>query len=153
MFGNLFANYKTLKMTKSIANTALSEIFVITFLLQNKERKVLCKMTNYVTYGRSDSFFIAADDDDLKNTIYAYYCNKGYPDDLQYIIDNAAHIIAADRSMDEHRIGDMLMTAAGAADIWAFWEGFRACVDIMTGNLFQRILMYQDDGEANNDNE
>ena len=58
-----------------------------------------------------------------------------------------------DRSMDEHRIGDMLMTAAGAADIWAFWEGFRACADIMTGGLFQRILMCQDDEEANNDNE
>lgn len=98
-------------------------------------------MTNFLLYGRNDSDFISADNEDLKRTIYAYYCNKGYPDDLQYNIDNAAHIIAADRSMDEHRIGDMLMAAAGAADIWAFWEGFRACVDIMTGGLFQRILV------------
>ena len=104
-------------------------------------------MTNYVTYGRNDSFFIAADNEDLKNTIYAYYCNKGYPDDLQCIIDNAAHIIAADRSMDEHRIGDMLMTAAGAADIWAFWEGFKACTDIVTGSLFQRILIQHSETE------
>ena len=102
-------------------------------------------MTNYVTYGRNDSFFIAADNEDLKNTIYAYYCNKGYPDDLQYIIDNAAHIIAADRSMDEHK----LMTAAGAADIWTFWEGFKACTDVMTGSLFQRILIQHNEGEDN----
>ena len=147
MFVNLFAKYKLPKMSKTAVNTALSEIFVILFCYKNIERKVLCKMTNNVTYGRNDSFFIAADDEDLKNTIYAYYCNKGYPDDLQYIIDNAAHIIAADRSMDEHKIGDMLMTAAGAADIWAFWEGFRACADIMTGSLFQRILISQDDEE------
>ena len=49
--------------------------------------------------------------------------------------------------MDEHRIGDMLMTATGAADIWAFWMGFKACADIMTGSLFQRILISQDDEE------
>ena len=90
-------------------------------------------MTNFLLYGRNDFDFAPADNEDLRRTIYAYYCNKGYPDDLQCNIDNAAHIIAADRSMDEHRIGDMLMTAAGAADIWAFWEGFRACADIMTG--------------------
>lgn len=110
-------------------------------------------MTNFLLYGRNDFDFAPADNEDLRRTIYAYYCNRGYPDDLQCNIDNAAHIIAADRSMDEHRIGDMLMTAAGAADIWAFWEGFRACVDIMTGNLFQRILMYQDDKESDDDNE
>lgn len=104
-------------------------------------------MTNFLLYDRNDSDFIPADNEDLKRTIYAYYCNNGYPDDLQYIIDNAAHIIAADRSMDEHRIGDMLMTAAGAADIWAFWEGFRACADIMTGSLFQRILIQHNEGE------
>lgn len=108
-------------------------------------------MTNFLLYGRNDSDSAPADNEDLRRTIYAYYCNEGYPDDLQCIIDNAAHIIAADRSMDEHRIGDMLMTAAGAADIWAFWEGFKACTDIMTGNLFQRIFMYQDDEVTNNE--
>ncbi len=147
MFGNLFAKYKVTKILKITVNTALSKVFMILFYYKNIERKVLCKMTNYVTYGRNDSFFIAADNEDLKNTIYAYYCNKGYPDDLQYIIDNAAHIIAADRSMDEHKIGDMLMTAAGAADIWAFWEGFKACTDVMTGSLFQRILIQHNEGE------
>ena len=104
-------------------------------------------MTNFLLYGRNDSDFISADNEDLKRTIYAYYCNSGYPDDLQYIIDNAAHIIAADRSMDEHRIGDMLMAAAGAADIWAFWEGFKACTDIVTGSLFQRILTQHNERE------
>ena len=97
-------------------------------------------MTNFLLYGRNDSDFIPADNEDLKRTIYAYYCNSGYPDDLQYIIDNAAHIIAADRSMDEHRIGDMLMAAAGAADIWAFWEGFRAAIEMLSGNTFLQIF-------------
>ena len=104
-------------------------------------------MTNFLLYGRNDSDFISADNEDLKRTIYAYYCNKGYPDDLQCNIDNAAHIIAADRSMDEHRIGDMLMAAAGAADIWAFGEGFKACTDIVTGSLFQRILTQHNERE------
>lgn len=104
-------------------------------------------MTNFLLYGRNDFDFAPADNEDLRRTIYAYYCNKGYPDDLQCIIDDAAHIIAADRSMDEHRIGDMLMTATGAADIWAFWEGFRACTDIMTGSLFQRILIQHSESE------
>ena len=147
MFVNLFAKYKVTKILKITVSTALSKIFMILFYYKNIERKVLCKMTNFLLYDRNDSDFIPADNEDLKRTIYAYYCNNGYPDDLQYIIDNAAHIIAADRSMDEHRIGDMLMTAAGAADIWAFWEGFRACADIMTGSLFQRILIQHNEGE------
>lgn len=147
MFVNLFAKYKVTKILKITVSTALSKIFMILFYYKNIERKVLCKMTNFLLYGRNDSDFIPADNEDLKRTIYAYYCNKGYPDDLQCNIDNAAHIIAADRSMDEHRIGDMLMTAAGAADIWAFWEGFRACADIMTGSLFQRILIQHNEGE------
>ena len=41
----------------------------------------------------------------------------------------------------------MLMTAAGAADIWAFWEGFKACTDIVTGSLFQRILIQHSETE------
>ena len=39
VFGNLFVNYKLPKMFKIAANTALSEIFVITFLLQNKKER------------------------------------------------------------------------------------------------------------------
>lgn len=104
-------------------------------------------MTNKIDYGEWNPDRIETDNEDLRRTIYAYYCNNGYPDDLQCNIDNAAHIIAADRAMDEHRIGDMLMTAAGAADIWAFWEGFRACADIMTGSLFQRILTQHNERE------
>lgn len=107
----------------------------------------MCKMTNEIDYGEWNPDRLETDNEDLRRTIYAYYCNRGYPDDLQCIIDNAAHIIAADRSMDEHRIGDILMAAAGAADIWAFWEGFRACADIMTGSLFQRILIQHNERE------
>ena len=108
-------------------------------------------MTNKIDYGEWNPDRIETDNEDLRRTIYAYYCNKGYPDDLQCIIDNAAHIIAADRSMDEHRIGDMLMTAAGAADIWAFWEGFKACTDIVTGSLFQRILIQHSETECSDE--
>ena len=104
-------------------------------------------MTNFLLYGRNDSDFIPADNEDLRRTIYAYYCNKGYPDDLQCIIDNAAHIIAADRSMDEYRIGDMLMAAAGAADIWAFWEGFKAAIKLLSGDTFRRIFSEEDANE------
>lgn len=110
-------------------------------------------MTNSVLYGRQDDFFVPADAEDLKATVYAYYCHNGYPDDLQCTIDNAAHLIATQKPIDENAVSDILMDVAGAADIWAFWEEFRACVDIMTGNLFQRILMYQDDKESDDDNE
>lgn len=106
-------------------------------------------MTNFLLYGRNDSDFISADNEDLKRTIYAYYCQNGYPDDLQKSIDSATQLLESGDITTESEINDLLMAVTGAADIWAFWEGFRACVDIMTGNLFQRILVQHGEKEGN----
>ena len=106
-------------------------------------------MTNFLLYGRNDSDFIPADNEDLKRTIYAYYCQNGYPDDLQKSIDSATQLLESGDITTESEINDLLMAVTGAADIWAFWEGFRACVDIMTGNLFQRILVQHGEKEGN----
>ncbi|WP_270497903.1 hypothetical protein [Blautia intestinalis] len=108
-------------------------------------------MTNFLLYGRNDFDFTPADNEDLRRTIYAYYCNKGYPDDIQKSIDSATQLLEGGDVTAESEINDLLMAVTGAADIWAFWEGFKACTDIMTGNLFQRIFMYQDDEETNNE--
>ena len=106
-------------------------------------------MTNFLLYGRNDSDFISADNEDLKRTIYAYSCQNGYPDDLQKSIDSATQLLESGDITTESEINDLLMAVTGAADIWAFWEGFRACVDIMTGNLFQRILVQHGEKEGN----
>ena len=106
-------------------------------------------MTNSVKYGRNDRFFVPADNEDLRRTIYAYYCHNGYPDELQRSIDCAAQLLESGDVAAEGKINDLLMAVAGAADIWAFWEGFKACTDVMTGSLFQRILMNQ--GEEDNE--
>ena len=108
-------------------------------------------MTNILLYGRNDFDFTPADNEDLRRTIYAYYCHNGYPDELQKSIDSATKLLEGGDVTAESEINDLLMAVTGAADIWAFWEGFKACTDIMTGNLFQRIFMYQDDEETNNE--
>lgn len=104
-------------------------------------------MTNFLLYGRNDYDFAPADNEDLKRTIYAYYCQNGYPDDLQKSIDSATQLLESGGVTAESEINDLLMAVTGAADIWAFWEGFRACVDIMTGSLFQRILTQHNERE------
>lgn len=135
------------KILKITVNTALSKIFMILFYYKNIERKVLCKMTNFLLYGRNDSDFVPADNEDLKRSIYAYYCQNGYPNDLQKSIDSATQLLESGDVTAESEINDLLMAVTGAADIWAFWMGFKACADIMTGSLFQRILISQDDEE------
>ena len=104
-------------------------------------------MTNFLLYGRNDYDFAPADNEHLKRTIYAYYCQNGYPDDLQKSIDSATQLLESGGVTAESEINDLLMAVTGAADIWAFWEGFRACVDIMTGSLFQRILTQHNERE------
>ena len=104
-------------------------------------------MTNFLLHGRNDSDFISADNEDLKRTIYSYYFQNGYPDDLQKSIDSATQLLESGNVTAESEINDLLMAVTGAADIWAFWEGFKSCADIMTGGLFQRILTSQDDEE------
>ena len=46
-------------------------------------------MTNKIDYGEWNPDRIETDNEDLRRSIYAYYCNKGYPDDLQCMKDRA----------------------------------------------------------------
>ena len=104
-------------------------------------------MTNYVTYGRNDSFFIAADNEDLKNTIYAYYCNAGYPHNLQEALNTTIQILdSEDNTYLE--IESLIMELAGAADLWGFRQGFRAAIEMLSGNTFRKIF-----NKEENDNE
>lgn len=39
------------------------------------------------------------------------------------------------------------MNVVSAVDMFAFWEGFKACRDILSGNVFQQIFESLDDEE------
>ena len=83
-------------------------------------------MTNILLYGRNDFDFTPADNEDLRRTIYAYYCHNGYPDELQKSIDSATKLLEGGDVTAESEINDLL---------------------IMTGSLFQRILIQHSEGE------
>lgn len=84
------------------------------------------------------------DDYDLMSTLYGYYCYRGYPGDALDHINAAAKVLDTGDISGEDDIRELLMSISGDADMWAFCEGFRACVDIMSGRLFCKIFERKD---------
>ena len=81
-------------------------------------------MTNKIDYGEWNPDRLETDDEDLMRTIYAYYCNAGYPKSLQDAINTTIKILS---TMDNTylEIESLVMELAGAADLWGFQQGFR----------------------------
>ena len=50
-------------------------------------------MTNKVDFSEWNPDRLETDDEDLMRTIYAYFCNSGYPHRLQEAIDTTIHIL------------------------------------------------------------
>lgn len=96
-------------------------------------------MTNEIDYGEWNPDRIETDDEDLMRTIYTYFCNAGYPHRLQDGIDTTIKILSTmDNSYLE--IENMVMEMAGAVDMWGFRQGFKAAIELLSGNTFQQIF-------------
>ena len=96
-------------------------------------------MTNEIDYGEWNPDRIETDGEDLIRTIYAYYCNAGYPHRLQDGIDTTIKILSTtDNTYLE--IESLIMELAGAADLWGFRQGFQAAVELLSGNTFRKIF-------------
>lgn len=103
-------------------------------------------MTNKVDFSERNPDRIETDGDDLMKTIYAYYCNAGYPHKLQDAIDTTIQILS---TMDNTylEIESLIMEMAGAADLWGFRQGFRAAIELLSGNTFRQIFREEENDE------
>lgn len=96
-------------------------------------------MTNKVDFSEWNPDRLETDDEDLIRTIYAYFCNAGYPHRLQDGIDTTIKILSTmDNSYLE--IENMVMEMTGAVDMWGFRQGFKAAIELLSGNTFQQIF-------------
>ena len=96
-------------------------------------------MTNKIDYGKWNPDRLETDDEDLMRTIYAYYCNAGYPKSLQDAIDTTIQILdSGDNTYLE--IEALIMEMAGAADLWGFRHVFRAAVELLSVKTFRKIF-------------
>lgn len=103
-------------------------------------------MTNKIDYGEWNPDRIEADGEDLIRTIYAYYCNSGYPQRLQGAIDTTIQILdSEDNTYLETE--SLVMELAGAADLWGFRQGFRAAIEMLSGNTFRQIFREKENDE------
>lgn len=96
-------------------------------------------MTNKVDFSEWNPDRFETDEEDLMRTIYAYYCNAGYPHKLQNAIDTVIQILS---TMDNTylEIESLVMEMAGATDIWGFRQGFQAAIELLSGNTFRQIF-------------
>ena len=103
-------------------------------------------MTNKIDYGEWNPDRLETDDEDLMRTIYAYYCNAGYPHKLQDAIDDTIKILS---TMDNTylEIESLVMEMAGAADLWGFQQGFRAAIEMLSGNTFRQIFNKEEESD------
>lgn len=103
-------------------------------------------MTNKIDYGEWSSDRIETDGEDLIRTIYAYYCNAGYPHNLQEALNTTIQILdSEDNTYLE--IESLIMELAGVADLWGFRQGFRAAIEMLSGNTFLQIFKEMDNNE------
>ena len=93
-------------------------------------------MTNEIDFSEWNPDRLETDGEDLMRTIYAYFCNNGYPHKLQDAIDTVIQILATEA---------LIMELAGAADLWGFQQGFKAAIEMLSGNTFRKI--FKEDNE------
>ena len=91
-------------------------------------------MTNKVDFSEWNPDRFETDEEDLMRTIYAYYCNAGYPKSLQDAINTTIKILS---TMDNTylEIESLVMEMAGAADLWGFQQGFKAAIKMLSGEM------------------
>ena len=103
-------------------------------------------MTNKVDFSEWNPDRLETDGEDLMRTIYAYYCNAGYPHNLQEALNTTIQILDS----EDHtylEIESLIMELAGAADLWGFQQGFKAAVELLSGNTFRQIFKEEDNDE------
>ena len=103
-------------------------------------------MTNKVDFSEWNPDRFETDEEDLMWTIYAYYCNAGYPKSLQDAINTTIKILS---TMDNTylEIESLVMEMAGAADLWGFQQGFRAAIEMLSGNTFRKIFNKEEESD------
>lgn len=101
-------------------------------------------MTDEIDFSEWNPDRLETDGEDLMRTIYAYYCNAGYPQRLQGAIDTTIQILdSEDNTYLETE--SLVMELAGAADLWGFRQGFQAAIEMLSGNTFRKIFNKEED--------
>lgn len=103
-------------------------------------------MTNKVDFSEWNPDRFETDEEDLMRTIYAYYCNAGYPKSLQDAINTTIKILS---TMDNTylEIESLVMEMAGAADLWGFQQGFKAAIKMLSSETFRQIFREEENDE------
>ena len=103
-------------------------------------------MTNKVDFSEWNPDRFETDEEDLMRTIYAYYCNAGYPKSLQDAINTTIKILS---TMDNTylEIESLVMEMAGAADLWGVQQGFKAAIKMLSGETFRQIFREEENDE------
>ena len=104
----------------------------------------MTKVIDSVDFGPGIPCTHDSDLNELMRTIYAYFCYKGYPADLQANIDKVIQIFSkGDCSPAD--IECLMMNALSTVDMWAFFEGFRACRVFTSGDIFDMFFELLDE--------
>ena len=96
-------------------------------------------MSNEIDFSDWNPDRLETDGEDLMRTIYAYFCNNGYPHKLQDAIDTVIQILATEDNTPLE-IESLIMELAGAADLWGFQQGFKAALAMFSGTNFHTIF-------------
>ena len=86
------------------------------------------------------------DQNDLLEAIYNYYSQDILPEPVSGNIDLTIQELQTNDCDDKYietTINDMI----SVVDSHAFYRGFRACLDLMSGNVFRRMMEGLEDDE------
>lgn len=76
---------------------------------------------------------------DLLAAIYYYYSQDDLPQKVKSTIEITIRELQEGES-DPHYIETTVNDVVSVVDNHAFYRGFRACLDLISGNVFQKIM-------------
>ena len=133
MFRNLSGMLKTEKCKEIQQLSTFMQVFMILFYYKERGVKMHKELYNM-------------EQNDLLAAIYFYYSQDTLPEPVSSNIDVTIQELQTNDCDDKYietTINDMI----SVVDSHAFYRGFRACLDLMSGNVFRRMMEGLEDDE------
>ena len=125
MFRNLSGMLKTEKCKEIQQLSTFMQVFMILFYYNERGVNMHKELYNM-------------EQNDLLAAIYYYYSQDELPQKVQGTIDITIRELQEGES-DPNYIETTVNDVVSTVDSHAFYRGFRACLDLMSGNAFKRI--------------
>lgn len=78
--------------------------------------------------------------------IFDTYNTGDYPEEIRSSIDATVDYFVTTTHKKTSQVDDKIMSPISLVEAWSFEQGFRACLDMVNGNLFKEDRNHEESG-------